>query len=248
MPDGKRVAGSLEIVKLKKRNHDEEIVGQLQDLMANGTLKPGDKLPSTKELCERFGVGRSTMREALSALKAMGLIEIRQGGGGRVLAPPSPVGFVLVPPELESLRMNRETLLHLLEARRTLEVANAAIAAVKRSDADLAALGSIVADMGEAIGNDAAGERTDIAFHEALARMTHNPILERLFDSIVSQLESAIREVRRVELYANRSVAERLLKEHQAIYAAVASRDEQQAARRMTRHLQHVERILMKYL
>jgi len=245
VPDGERVEGGLEIVKLKKRNHDEEIVGQLQALMAAGTLKPGEKLPSTKELCERFGVGRSTMREALSALKAMGLIEIRQGGGCRVLAP-SPAGFV--PPELESLRMNRETLLHLLEARRTLEVANAAIAAAKRTDADLAALGRIVADMGDAIGNDAAGERTDIAFHKALARMTHNPILERLFDSIVSQLESAIREVRRVELYANRSVAERLLREHQAIYAAVANRDEQQAARRMTQHLQHVERILMKYL
>jgi len=235
----------LEIVKLKKRNHDEEIVGQLRDLMAGGTLKPGDKLPSTKELCERFGVGRSTMREALSALKAMGLIEIRQGGGCRVLAP-SPAGFV--PPELESLRMNRETLLHLLEARRTLEVANAAIAAAKRTDADLAELGRIVADMGEAIGDDAEGERTDIAFHETLVQMTHNPILERLFSSIVSQMENAIREVRRVELYANRAVAERLLQEHRAIYDAVAGKDEQGAARRMTQHLEHVEQILTKYL
>lgn len=235
----------MEIVKLKKRNHDEEIVSQLRDLMADGTLKPGDKLPSTKELCERFGVGRSTMREALSALKAMGLIEIRQGGGCRVLAP-NPAGFV--PPELESLRMNRETLLHLLEARRTLEVANAAIAAAKRTDADLAALGRIVSDMGEAIGHDAEGERTDIAFHETLVRMTHNPILERLFDSIVSQLENAIRDVRRVELYANRDVAERLLKEHTAIYDAIAGGDEDRAARRMTQHLHHVERILMKYL
>lgn len=235
----------MEIVKLKKRNHDEEIVRQLRALMANGTLKPGDKLPSTKELCERFGVGRSTMREALSALKAMGLIEIRQGGGCRVLAP-SPAGFR--PPELESLRVNRETLLHLLEARRALEVANAAIAAVKRTDADLAKLGRIVAEMGDAIGDDAEGERTDIAFHEALAAMTHNPILERLFASIVSQLEKAIRDVRRVELYANRAVAERLLQEHRAICDAIISGDESGAARRMTRHLQHVERILTKYL
>ena len=235
----------MQIVKLKKRNHDEEIVGQLQALMADGTLKPGDKLPSTKELCERFGVGRSTMREALSALKAMGLIEIRQGGGCRVLEP-GQAGFA--PPELESLRMNRETLLHLLEARRSLEVANASIAAAKRTEEDAAQLARIVARMEEAIGDDATGERTDIAFHAALARMTHNPILERLFASIVAQLENTIREVRRVELYANRSVAERLLKEHRAIYEAVAGKDEKLAAAHMARHLEHVERGLMKFL
>lgn len=235
----------MEIVKLTKRNHYEEIASQLRALMENGTLRAGDKLPSTKELSERFGVGRSTMREALSALKAMGWIEIRQGGGCRVL-PRGEGGYV--PPELESLRMNRETLLHLLEARRTLEVSGASIAAGKRTDDDLQTLGRIVADMERSIGDDAEGERTDVAFHSALAGMTHNPILRQLFESIVTQLELAIREVRRVELYANRSVAERLLTEHRAVYAAVAAGDAEEAARAMIRHLRHVESILMKYL
>lgn len=234
----------MEIVKLKKRNHDEEIIVQLKTLMANGTLKPGDKLPSTKELCERFGVGRSTMREALSALKAMGLIEIRQGGGCRVLGA-NPDGFA--PPELESLRMNRQTLLHLLEARRSLEVANAAIAAEKRTEAELTELARIVARMDRAIDDDAEGERTDLAFHAALAKMTHNPIMEQLFASIVGQLEKFIREVRRAELYANRSVAAQLLREHQAILEAVEAGDADQAAQQMSQHLHHVERRLMKF-
>lgn len=235
----------MEIVKLVKRNHYEEITRQLRLMIENGKLRPGDKLPSTKELSERFGVGRSTMREALSALKAMGLIEIRQGGGCRVLAP-RPTGYA--PPELESLRMNRATLLHLMEARRTLEVSNASIAAEKRTETDLESLGRIVGEMELSIGDDEVGERTDIEFHAALAGMTHNPILHRLFESIVGQLGDAIREVRRVELYANQSVAERLLREHQAIYRAVADGNADRAGKSMIRHLRHVESILMKYL
>lgn len=235
----------MEIEKLTKRNHYEEITSQLRAMVESGTLKPGDKLPSTKELSERFGVGRSTMREALSALKAMGLIEIRQGGGCRVLYP-AEAGFA--PPELETLRMNRDTLLHLLEARRTLEVSNAQVAAEKRTDEDLAGMRSLLAEMEGSIGDDDAGERTDVMFHAALAGMTHNPILNQLFQSIASQLERAIREVRRVELYANRQVSERLLNEHKAIYEAVSNGDGEEAARRMKRHLRHVESILMKYL
>lgn len=235
----------MEIVKLKKRNHDEEIVRQLRALMASGKLKPGDKLPSTKQLCEKFGVGRSTMREALSALKAMGYIEIRQGGGCRVLDVSERADFV--PPELASLRMNRETLLHLLEARRTLEVANAQIAAAKRSEADLAELAQIVSAMEQAT-EDAEGERLDIEFHTALVKMTHNPILQQMFDSIVGQLSNAIRNIRRVELFANRSIAQRLLREHQVIYEAIFAGNEGLAGRRMAQHLRHVERMVMKYL
>jgi DNA-binding FadR family transcriptional regulator len=78
--------------------------------------------------------------------------------------------------------------------------------------------------------------------------MTHNPILHRLFESIVGQLGDAIREIRRVELYANQSVAKRLLREHQAIFRAVADGNPDGAGKSMIRHLRHVESILMKYL
>src|SRR5262249_54459407 len=159
----------------------------------------GDKLPSTKEMSEQFGVGRSTTREALSALKAMGYIEIRQGGGCRVISSaPSPVEL----PELQTLRMNRETLLELLEARQSLEVSNAAIAAEKASEEDIAQLQSLVLEMEAAIGDDLEGERTDLLFHLTLARATHNSILLRLFESIIGQLETVIRDIRRVQIYA----------------------------------------------
>ncbi|MBD2867493.1 FadR/GntR family transcriptional regulator [Paenibacillus arenilitoris] len=235
----------LEVEKLSKRNHYEEITEQVKRLIVEGRLKVGDKLPSTKQMSEQFGVGRSTTREALSALKAMGLIEIRQGGGCRVISS-SPAEVEL--PELRSLRLNRETVLELLEARESLEVSNAAIAAAKRTDDDLSALRGIVAEMRRSAGDEAEGERLDLAFHLALAKATRNSIMVRLFESIMSHIETAIHDIRRVELYANEEVAERLYNDHSAICEAISLRDAALAAERMKRHLRHIGAIVTKHL
>lgn len=235
------------MTRLTKRNHYEEIKDQLLRMIVDGKLKVGDKLPSTKEMSESFGVGRSTTREALSALKAMGLIEIRQGGGCRVINN-APTSTEIALPELDSLRINRSTLLELLEARQSLEVSNAAIAATKRTEQDLAEFAALIQEMERSVGHDLEGERTDLLFHLTLARATHNSIMLRLFESIANQLEIAIREIRRVELYSNQRVAERLYREHLAIYDAVRIQDPELAAQTMKQHLQHVENILTKYI
>ncbi len=235
----------MAITRLTKRNHYEEIKDQLMGMILDGRFKVGDKLPSTKEMSESFGVGRSTTREALSALKAMGLIEIRQGGGCRVIRNAPAEAAV---PELDSLRLNRSTLLELLEARQSLEVSNAAIAAVKRTDADMAEFEALMHAMEQTVGQELEGERTDVLFHLTLAKATHNSIMVRLFESIVGQLEAAIRDIRRVEIYSNQRVAEQLYREHSAIYEAVRLRDPERAAQTMKRHLEHVENILTKYI
>ncbi|WP_138753213.1 FadR/GntR family transcriptional regulator [Paenibacillus sinopodophylli] len=236
---------SLNVEKLSKRNHYEEITEQIKRLIIQGNLRIGDKLPSTKEISEQFGVGRSTTREALSALKAMGLIDIRQGGGCRVIRD-APVDMEL--PELQSLRMNRETVLELLEARESLEVSNAAIAAVKHTEADLSQLDKLVEQMKLTVGDEEEGERLDLQFHLTLAQATHNSIMVRLFESIMNHIETAIHDIRRVELYASTAVAERLYSEHFAILEAIRSRDSELAAERMKQHLQHIEHIVRKHL
>ncbi|MCI3922608.1 FadR family transcriptional regulator [Paenibacillus sp. TRM 82003] len=230
----------MEVSKLSKRNHYEHITEQIKRLIIDGELRAGDKLPSTKELSERFGVGRSTMREALSALKAMGLIDIRQGGASTVLSVPTT--------GLNSLLVNKQTILDLLEARQSFEISNAGLAARKREPADLNAFRAILADMDAHRGDEAAGERTDLAFHRQLVEATHNSILLQLFEAVSSQMELAIRETRRVELYANRSVSGRLFEEHVAIFEAVERGDPSEAERRMKSHLEHVASILMKHL
>lgn len=236
---------SLDVVKLSKRNHYEEITDQVKRLIVEGKLKVGDKLPSTKQMSEQFGVGRSTTREALSALKAMGMIEIRQGGGCRVISS-APAEVEL--PELQSLRHNRETVLELLEARESLEVSNAAIAAAKRTEEDLMILRSLIDEMERSAGDEAEGERLDLHFHLTLAKATHNSIMVRLFESIMNHIETAIHDIRRVELYASTAVAERLYEEHSAIFEAIVKQDSELAAGKMKQHLQHIESIVLKHL
>lgn len=235
----------MEVTKLHKQNHYDEIAQQIKDMIVHGQLKMGDKLPSTKELSERFGVGRSTMREALSALKAMGLIEIRQGGACRVIRQaPAEVSL----PEWTSLRMNRTTLLELMEVRQSLEISIAAIAARKRTPEDLAQLQLIMQDMENSINDDAEGERTDLVFHELLVQATHNAIMMQTCDSIRNAMEMMIRDIRRAELYSNQEVAVQLLKEHKVIYEAIHSGDPELASQAMRVHLEHVESILIKYI
>ncbi|GED67228.1 GntR family transcriptional regulator [Brevibacillus reuszeri] len=236
----------MDLSRLAKKNHYEHITEQLKQLILSGELQPGAKLPSTKELSEQFGVGRSTTREALSALKAMGLIDIRQGGNCTVKSVPSSGQDFL--PDLQNLLTNKETILELLEARKSLEVSNAALASLKRDEQDLIALEQILQEMALHAGDEEIGERTDLLFHLTLAKATHNSIMVRLFETISAQMEIAIRETRRVEIYSNRSVSEQFYSEHQALFAAIRDQQPEQAQIRMKDHLLHVETILMKYL
>jgi GntR family transcriptional repressor for pyruvate dehydrogenase complex len=235
----------LEISKITNRKTYEIIAEQLQEQILSGKLQPGEKLPSTKELAERFQVGRSTMREALSALKAMGLINIYQGEGCfvRSIDPDSiPI------PEFNALLMSRETILELMEARKALEIANASIAAEKRTEEDLAAFAEVLDQMEKHLGDDEAGEQADIRFHMILAESTHNSIMVRLLESISSQMQLAIRETRRLQMFANKRVSRQLWQEHHAIFDAVRRRDSAAAQECMRTHLHHVERVLIRFL
>jgi GntR family transcriptional regulator, transcriptional repressor for pyruvate dehydrogenase complex len=236
---------SVEITKIASRKIYDQIASQIKDQIMNGKLQPGDKLPSTRELSESFQVGRSTVREALSALKAMGLLEIHQGEGSyvRKIDPAD-----LEMPLLDALVMSKSTILELLEARKSLEVSNAALAAEKRTEEDLWAFEQILELMRTNLDNEAEGEKQDILFHLTLAGATHNSIMKRLLETISAQMELAIRETRRLQVYANKSVLNQLYKEHQEIYEAIRASNPAEAQNKMHQHLFHVERMLMPYL
>ncbi|WP_248930427.1 FadR/GntR family transcriptional regulator [Paenibacillus hamazuiensis] len=235
----------MEITKISTRKIYEEVADQMKNMIVGGALQPGQKLPSTKELSEKFQVGRSTVREALSALKAMGLVEIRQGEGSyvRQIEPGD-----LELPGFQSLLMNRETVIELLEARKALEISNAALAAEKRTDEDVEAFERILQRMEAHLGDEEEGERSDIEFHLTLARAAHNSIMLRLIDSISSQMQTAIRETRRLQMYASKPVSARLWEEHKAIFEAVRLQDVSGAQEAMRSHLLHVEQMLIKFL
>ncbi|MEF3312990.1 FadR/GntR family transcriptional regulator [Paenibacillus sp. GYB004] len=233
----------MEVTRIAANKIYEQIAEQIKQQIVGGKLPPGHKLPSTRELTERYQVGRSTMREALSMLKAMGLIEIRQGEGCYVR---SIEDIEMEAPRFEFLFTSLEAVAELLEARISLEVANAGLAAAKRTDEDLAALQNVLSDMDSELGTEAVGEKQDMRFHLTLAKATHNSIMVKLLETISAQVELTIRETRRVRLYANKAIASQLWHEHKAIFDAVAARDVEQAQAEMRRHLNHVEDELMK--
>ncbi|MBP1989303.1 FadR/GntR family transcriptional regulator [Paenibacillus eucommiae] len=235
----------MEIIKVASSKIYEQIAAQIRQQIISGKLLPGDKLPSTRELSESFQVGRSTVREALSALKAMGLVEIHQGEGiyVRKINPSD-----LEMPSLDALLMSRTTILELLEARKSLEVSNAGLAAEKRTEEDLLAFEDILVRMKNSLGDEEQGEKEDMLFHLTLARATHNSIMARLLETISAQMELAIRETRRLQMYSNKSVSLQLWKEHQEIFEAVQAGNSNVAQEKMKQHLFHVERVLLRYL
>ncbi|MBN2979942.1 MULTISPECIES: FadR/GntR family transcriptional regulator [Cohnella] len=223
----------------------EWVMNDLRKQLEEGALSPGDRLASVVELAERYGVGRSTVREALSALKAMGMLDIRQGGGTFVkatlpaAAPPHPG---MLQPEAWADRAL--TLRHILEVRRVLETGCAALAAASRSADDLARLAGTLAEMEAHMDDEAFNEQADVRFHEQIAAATHNPLLMQLMETMAARLHDSMRDTRALWFYAERSTAERLLEEHRAIYEAIAEGDAGAATLRMQLHIAKVEQVL----
>ncbi|KXY28436.1 GntR family transcriptional regulator [Bacillus cereus] len=210
-------------------------------MIKNGTLKPGDKLLPVHQLAEQFQVGRSAVREALSALRAMGLIEMKQGEGTYVRNFDS---SSLTKSLNNKLLMKKEDILNLLEVRKVLEVGAVRAAAAKRTEANLQNMKQWLDEMAKSIGDEKAGEKADFHFHMGIAESSHNNILLELMNHVSEMIAETIGESRRIILYGEQTTSERLLEEHQSIYDAVLKQDVELAQQAMLDHLTNVEHIV----
>jgi GntR family transcriptional regulator, transcriptional repressor for pyruvate dehydrogenase complex len=139
------------------------------------------------------------------------------------------------------------TLHELLEARKALETANAAIAAEKRTDEDLAQLEKILDHMKVLTDQAAEIRKSDAEFHTMLARCTHNPILVEMLESVSGRLEMALRETRKALLFAYKPLAQQIWREHREIYQAIREQNAYLAQEKMKQHMFHVERVLLRF-
>lgn len=221
---------------IKPRKGSEIVAEYLENQIRSGVYPPGSKLPTVAELAEGFEVGRSTVREALSALKAKGYLEIRHGGGT----------FVSKnwPDQQKDPFSRTESLREVIEVRKFIEGGCASLAAERRTDGDLGKLQEILSVMEANLNDEHASEQADVRFHLSVAEASHNTLLIQLMQSLNSRLEASIGEFRRLWFYADRSSAEQLLKEHRAIYEAIEAGDGALASERMMRHLIKVEATL----
>ena len=220
---------------IERRKTYELVTDRLVAMIGEGILRPGDQLPTERELTDSFRVGRSSVREALRMLESQGVIRDASGGSFVVAEAVNPLNssfrLLLALDERAGLR-------DLFELRRILECEAAALAAERRSDAHLEAMDAAIAAMSDGVG-ELAGERfidADLHFHLALADATDNRLIVHSMRAVRDTLRRAL-----ITVYAIPGSPQSAIGEHRAIRAAVAARQATRARKAMALHLARVE-------
>ena len=235
----------LNYKKITRKKIYEEVADIIIELIKSGELKPGDQLDSVQELANKFQVGRSAIREALTSLRAMGLIEMRQGEGTfvKTFTPNS-----LTYPIQNAMLMSKKSIEELLEVRLILEAAIVTKAAEKRTTEDLYEMRQHLEEMMDHSGNSELGERADLAFHLAIAKAADNVLLSTLMQHVSDLMSEAMRETRRICLYDEKQTLVQLNEQHQKIYREIETQDAVTAEQAMKDHLLFVEEVLAKHM
>ncbi|PAV29596.1 GntR family transcriptional regulator [Virgibacillus profundi] len=234
----------MEYKSIRAKKVYEEVADSLLEMLKTGVLKQGDKLDSVDRMAVHFNVSRSTIREALSGLRAKGIVETRQGEG-TYITKFDPSTFSI--PIETGLLMNQEDIKELNEVRKILEVGAARSATIHHQLEDLKPMEEALLAMEQANGEGMIGEQADLDFHMAVADATHNQMLINLVRSVSDTMVMSMRETRRL-LWQSEEGMTSLLREHQLIFEAIKSRQMDLADKNMLSHLLEVEKAQSKYL
>ncbi len=221
---------------LERRKVYAQIAEQLLGQIGSRALKPGDALPPERELTESFGVGRSSIREALRMLESQGVITAANGGTFVVADAANPLN--------SSLRLlftldERAGMHDLFELRRILECEAAALAAERRAEVHLEQMDAAVEEMAAALADSGRGDRfieADLSFHLAVAEATGNRLVLHSMQAVRDVVRRALLTVFRIPHSPERAVGE-----HREIRAAIAAGDPELARQQMRAHLVRVE-------
>jgi GntR family transcriptional repressor for pyruvate dehydrogenase complex len=238
------VGANMEFKKIKPKKIYEEVAEAIHEMIRNGQLKPGERLDSVQQLAENFQVGRSAIREALTSLRAMGLVEMRQGEGTFIREfETDQITF----PLSTAILMNKKDIANLLEVRKILELGTVAAAAKRRNKEHLLAMEKALEEMEAANGDEELGEEADLQFHLAISEASQNALLLSLMNHVSGLMVETMKETRKVWLFSKQTTMEKLAYEHYAIYHAIEKQDEEEARHFMKIHLENIEAVIRKY-
>lgn len=229
----------------RKIIHDrtaDSVIRQIEDLVLDGILRPGDRLPAERDLSQELDVSRPILRDALKALERQGLLVSRPGDGTFVAGI---VGTVFDAPMVDLVRRHPRALSDFLEFRRQVEGLASAFAAVRATDADLAILELVIAAMQAAHdkADPAEESRLDVEFHTAIMEAAHNIVLLHTMRSCYLLMADGVFH-NRDRLYAHPPHRLALLSQHRAIHAAIAARRPDAARAAAEEHIAFIERAL----
>ncbi len=230
----------IDVDAVRKTKVYEKITEQIQRLIRDGLLKPGDKLPPERELAEMFQVSRGSLRDAIRALELMGLVEARQGEGTVVRAPSFDSLFN---PLATGLLRDRALVSELLEFRAMIEPALARRAATNASPADLDHLEAILRLQKEKVDRDELAIEEDSEFHSGIAHAAKNRVVLKVLDAFMDLLRESRERSLQVEGRLQKSLAG-----HRTILQAIRRHDPSAAEAAMRQHIEEIEGIVLNQM
>jgi len=236
----------MAIGHIAPRRLADTIVEQLETMILEGTLQPGERLPPERVLAEQFGVSRPSLREAVQKLAAKGLLSSRQGGGNFVT---ENLGSSFSDPLISLLEDRPEAQRDLLEFRRTLEADCAYYAALRATEVDREHLRTAYDELQACYATDcerdvAAEGAADARFHLAIAEASHNVILLHTIRTLFNMLRSSV--VTNIGgMYAREAETREGLKEqHRRLFTAIMEGRADDAREIAGTHIQYVQQVL----
>lgn len=228
----------MQFPKIKQERLSDAVARELEKLILEGVLGPGDRLPSERELAHEFNVSRPSLREALQKLEAAGMLETRHGGGTIVK---DAIGSVITDSLSDVFQRHPEAAIDFIELRSTLDGISAYYAARRGTEADKAIIIERFRAMEAAHVLDDPSEEAerDADFHIAIAEASHNIILLHVMRSLMALLRRDV-VFNRMLLYARAGARDLLLDQHRAIFDAIIAGDADRARAAAHTHMGHV--------
>ncbi len=225
--------------KITQERVADAVVRQIEQLILRGVLRPGERLPAERELSERLGVSRPSLREAIADLQDRGLLTARAKSGIYVA---DVLGSAFSEPLIQLFSKHEEALFDYIAFRRDLEGMAAERAARLGSDTDIKVIGTIFRKMEQAHNkrNPAEEAALDAEFHMAIVEASHNVFLLHMMRSMFEMLRAGVFWNRQV-MFKVRTTRSALLQQHRMIYEAIEARKPDAAQKAIEDHLNFVE-------
>ncbi|MFD3191275.1 FCD domain-containing protein [Sedimentitalea sp. HM32M-2] len=229
--------------KIQSEKLSHAVVRQIEQLILRGILRPGARLPAERELSERLGVSRPSLRDAVAELQDKGLLAARPGAGVFVA---DVLGSAFSPALIRLFADHDEAVFDYLSFRRDIEALAAERAARLGTDSDLAVIQTIFQRMAEAQDRHAPKDEAilDAQFHSAIIEAGHNVVMLHMMRSMFDLMRQGVFYNRQV-MFQQRTTRAALLDQHRAINDALQARDPVAARAAVLAHLDYVERSLI---
>ncbi|QDY69734.1 FadR/GntR family transcriptional regulator [Qingshengfaniella alkalisoli] len=229
--------------KITPEKLSQAVTRQIEDLILRGILRPGERLPSERELAERMGVSRPSLRDAIADLQTRGLLTSRAGSGIYVA---DVLGSAFSPALVQLIGSHDAAVFDYIAFRRDMEGLAIERAARLGSDTDLAVVNTIFTRMEDGTRRGPEDDaRLDAEFHMSIVEASHNIIMLHMMRSMFDLLREGVLYNRQT-MFRQRTTRDDLLAQHRKINTSLQRRDAEQARAAIEKHLDYVERSLLE--